>query len=718
MKLDGRRILVVLDDAALARQIRHALEGAGRDVRVRVAGTLEEYRRMAASDPPDIVIAAPAAEALQTWELLRDLKRLEAELEQRDAKLGSIFNASPMGIGMVVHRVFQEVNDTMLRMTGYSREELIGKSARILYPSDEEFNFVGSEKYRQIVDSGTGAVECRWMRKDGGILDVVLASSVLDRSDLGKGVTFTALDITARKRAEEALRESEAKFRELTRQFHGILDSFPDNIMQQSRDLRVTWSNRSAILASRAARGIAEGAGQTWDPVGQYCYYLWHGRSIPCDPCPVLQTFRTGEPSHGIAASSDGKEWELRTIPVTENGEVKEVIEIGRDITESRRMEDQLRQARHMEALGRLAGGIAHDFNNMLNVILGYSEIAVDRLGPGSPILPFLEEILRAGRRSATLVSQLLAFSRRQIVAPKVVRLNDAVSEQMTMLKRMIGEDVRVDFLAGSDLWNIRIDPSQVAQILANLAVNARDAIEGVGAITVETSNISVDEAYQRTHRYAMPGEYVRLTFRDTGSGMDAETLSHIFEPFFTTKAPGRGTGLGLATVYGIVKQNDGFINVYSEPGAGSTFRIYFPRVREEIGIADESEPEGLPSGDETVLLVEDEEQILLLAAEILENQGYRVLPAASPEAACGLADAHDGEIHLLLTDVIMPGMNGRELQRMIERRNPGIRTLFISGYTEDAVVHRGILDPGVSFLPKPFTMRQLVEKVRSVLDR
>ncbi|MBP2675197.1 MAG: sensor hybrid histidine kinase [Deltaproteobacteria bacterium] len=772
----GTRVLVVDGNPARAEAVRRALEGPGAGFSVRRAGSLREFKACAAADPPDIALVAavlpdgrafealadppggasfpllvladrgekaeaeeavrrgaldcvaesaggfadvPQAvvRALREWGLLRERETLAAALEQRDAKLRSIFNASPMGIGMVVHRVLREVNDTLLRMTGYSREELIGQSARILYPSDEEFEFVGSEKYRQILETGTGTVECRWKRKDGGIIDLVLASSVLDPADLGKGVTFTALDITNRKRAEEALRESEAGFRDLTRQFHFILDAFPDNIMRLSRDLLVTWSNSSAIKATGAI-GSAAADGCAWDPVGKRCHVLWHGRATPCEPCPVLETFRTGEPAQGIASSADGKSWELRTVPVVESGSVKEVIEIGRDITESRRLESQLRQARHMEAVGRLAGGVAHDFNNMLNVILGYAEIASNRLPPGSPIVPFLEEITKAGRRSAGLVAQLLAFSRRQIVAPKVVRVNDAIAEQMNMLRRMIGEDVRVDFLPAHDLWNIRIDPSQLTQILANLAVNARDAIEGVGTITIETSNVTVDDAYHRVHDYAAPGKYVLLSFSDTGAGMDAEVLEHIFEPFFTTKAPGKGTGLGLSTVYGIVKQNDGFIHAYSERGAGSTFRAYFPRVRENTGNVPDKAPGAPPAGTETVLLVEDEQQILDLATRILENLGYRVLPAGSPEAACLLAERHEGEIHLLLTDVIMPGMNGQDLRRRIERQRPGIRTLFMSGYTENAIVHRGILEKGVSFLPKPFTVSLLAEKVRSVLDR
>jgi len=300
---------------------------------------------------------------------------------------------------------------------------------------------------------------------------------------------------------------------------------------------------------------------------------------------------------------------------------------------------------------------------------------------------------------------------------PTIMNLNKAIADEVEMLRRLIGEDIRIEFVPAADSWNIRIDPTQLTQILANLAVNARDSIAGVGTITIETSNTKLDEAYCREHDYAAPGEYAMLAVSDTGRGMDAATLGRIFEPFFTTKEVGKGTGLGLSMVYGIVKQNGGIINAYSEPEIGTTFRIYFPGVREAAEEAVETSKEAVPTGTETVLLAEDEEQILSLAARILEGQGYHVLPARLPEDACRLAERHDGKIDLLLTDVVMPEMNGKELQVRIAALRPGIKTLFMSGYTANAIAHRGVLDEGVAFVQKPFTIRSLAEMVRKALD-
>jgi two-component system cell cycle sensor histidine kinase/response regulator CckA len=515
-------------------------------------------------------------------------------------------------------------------------------------------------------------------------------------------------EIAVRRRVEKALRESEGKYQDLSSEFHDILDAIPDTITRLSPDLEVIWANRSKAFSHNR---------EPSDLVGCRCYTLMHEMDRPHEMCPVLETFRTGKAGVEIVTTPDRRIWELRTTPVKEGDRVVNVIEVGRDITEQQRTEEHLRQARKMEAVGRLAGGVAHDFNNMLNVILGYSEMALARLDPGSSLFRDLGEIQKAGLRSAELTQQLLAFSRKQITAPKVVRMNEAIEDQMNMLRRLIREEIRIDFLPSNGLWEIRIDPSQLSQILANLAVNARDAILGVGKITIETSNAVLDEAFCRNHEYALPGEYVMLAFSDTGTGMDPGTLERIFEPFFTTKEVGQGTGLGLATVYGIVKQNVGIISAYSEPGIGTTFRICLPRERGCTVDAVEPTRTPTPMGTETVLLVEDEEQILTLATRILEGNGYRVLPAHSPEDAYRLAERYDGKIDLLLTDLIMPGMNGKDLQKRIEEVRPGTRTLFMSGYTADAIAHHGVLEEGVALVQKPFTIRALAEKVRAVLD-
>jgi two-component system sensor histidine kinase EvgS len=389
------------------------------------------------------------------------------------------------------------------------------------------------------------------------------------------------------------------------------------------------------------------------------------------------------------------------------------------DITERKRTEDKLLQAQKMESIGRLAGGVAHDFNNMLGVILGYAEMTLDQVEAGTSIHSALQEIQQAARRSANLTRQLLAFARKQTVTPRILDLNTTVANMLNMLQRLIGEDIDLSWLPGENLGAVRIDPSQIDQILANLCVNARDALGYPGRITIETANVVADETYRAAHGYFVPGEYVRLAVSDNGCGMDRDTVSHLFEPFFTTKKIGDGTGLGLATTYGIVKQNNGFINVYSEPGLGTTFKIYLPCYPvKERQPSETVEAEAAVSGRETILLVEDEPMILQLSATMLNRLGYEVIAAGSPGEAIRLAEEHGGEIHLLMTDVVMPEMNGRDLARNLLSLYPDLKRLFMSGYTADIIAHHGVLDEGVNFIQKPFTFKDLSVKVREALDQ
>ncbi len=386
---------------------------------------------------------------------------------------------------------------------------------------------------------------------------------------------------------------------------------------------------------------------------------------------------------------------------------------------ERQRLENQFLQAQKMEAVGRLAGGVAHDFNNMLAIITGHADIAMMQLAPDDPLSANLEAILTAAGRSSDLTRQLLAFARRQNIAPKVLDLNRAVESMLGMLMRLIGEDIDIAWRPAADLWPVKLDPTQVDQVLANLCVNARDAIGGVGKITIETCNAVFDEEYIQQHTGFRTGEYVCLAVSDDGCGMDSATLASVFEPFFTTKAPGAGTGLGLATIYGIVKQNDGFINVYSEPEKGTTFRIYLPRHVGEVFEAAPATVSEVPVGHgETILLVEDEPALLDVAAKALERHGYHVLASSGPIEAIRLASEHTGEIELLVTDVVMPDLSGRDLARNLLLSRPAMKCLFMSGYTANVIAHRGVLDEGVEFIQKPFPMRDLVTKAREVLDR
>jgi PAS domain S-box-containing protein len=389
------------------------------------------------------------------------------------------------------------------------------------------------------------------------------------------------------------------------------------------------------------------------------------------------------------------------------------------DITERKKLQNQLNQTQKMESIGQLAGGVAHDFNNMLSVILGYAELALAEVDPSSSLYEELLEIHNAGKRSADITRQLLAFARKQTIAPRILDLNETVEGMLKMLRRLIGEDITLAWLPGLGLGQVKMDPSQLDQILANLCVNARDAIAGVGKVTVETGMIIFDEVYCKDHPGFIPGEFVLLAVSDDGCGMDKEILLKIFEPFFTTKNVGQGTGLGLATVYGIVKQNNGFVNVYSEPGHGTIFNIYLPvhqGVSESIQAKTISEVN--MGGTETILIVEDDVMVLKMGKNMLEKLGYTVLTANAPADAIQLAETNASKIHLVITDVVMPGMNGRDLAERLRTLDPESKILFMSGYTADAIAHRGILNEGVCFIHKPFSIKDLAAKVRGALEQ
>ncbi len=436
----------------------------------------------------------------------------------------------------------------------------------------------------------------------------------------------------------------------------------------------------------------------------------------------LLECFRSGRSFDKIEAEwtrHDGSAMVVRVSarPIRETAKTVSFELYAEDITEQRALEQQLRQAQKMEAVGRLAGGIAHDFNNLLMVISGYCEFLLQRLGPDPSLRGCAQEIANAADRATSLTRQLLAFSRKQMLTPKVLDLNAVVSENLKMLPRLIGEDVELATLPADALGKVKADPGQIEQVVMNLVVNARDAMPNGGKLTLETANVTLDEAYARRHPGVAPGEYVMLAISDTGVGMDKDTQSHIFEPFFTTKGQ-KGTGLGLSMVYGIVKQSGGYIWVYSELGHGTTFKVYLPRVEEaEAQPVLQPAPAGPPLGHETILVVEDEPQLRDLTRQFLETQGYTVLVAEHGAAAIEVARRHSGVIHLLLTDIIMPVMNGRELAQRMAGLSPHTRILFMSGYTENAAWGNGMMENSAHFLQKPFTLDALTRKVREVLE-
>ena len=506
--------------------------------------------------------------------------------------------------------------------------------------------------------------------------------------------------------AQENLRRSESNFRSLVMNApYGICRCDAIGILQDANPAMVSMFGYSSAAELRGRHlGSLYADAQQWFQTADYFHV---GREFNDLTTECVR--KDGTP---LVARISG-----RSIADGKKGNTFEIFM--EDITETRTLELQLRQAQKMEAIGRLAGGIAHDFNNILMVISGYSEFLLERVGLDPQLRAPAQEISNATQRATSLTRQLLAFSRKQMLAPKILDLNEVVTENLKMLTRMIGEDIDLVMVPSSSIGAIRVDPGQIDQVIMNLAVNARDAMPHGGKLTIETSNVSLDETFARTHAPLAPGDYVMLAISDTGVGMDLETQSHIFEPFFTTKGA-KGTGLGLSTVYGIVKQSGGYIFVESRQQHGTSFRAYFPRVdvRDETATAQEAVPLPRPErGQETILLVEDEANLRRLARQYLETQGYKILEAEDGAAALQIAAGYKSEIDLLLTDVIMPGMNGRELASSIISNRPEVRVLFMSGYTENAIGHNGLLDVGINLLQKPFSLPALKDKVREVLD-
>ena len=606
--------------------------------------------------------------------------------------------------------VVQECNSVFVEMTGHPKSDVVGKMKWSDFVVEEDLQRLQEYHQQRLVDGASPPLqyECRTVAKNGDIRTVIVNISLV-----GEQRIVTLTDITDRKRADEKA--------QLLSQ---LVEQSNDSIMFTGLSFNIIYMNPAAERLfgwkTEELSGKTPGLFNA-DP---------NADNIQAE---IYQAVSNGNVYFGeeLNRRKDGSRFicQFKVSPIyDENSNIIGYMGFQRDITESKQAEEekqsletQLAQAQKMEAVGRLAGGVAHDFNNMLGVILGHAEILLEQVGSDQPIHANVSEIMNAAERSADLTGQLLTFARKQTVSPKVIDLNKALLGMSRMLQRLIGEDIDLVWKPGSDLWTVRVDPGQVDQVLANLCVNARDAIAGVGKITIETHNTILDEADFANHSDLPPGEYVMLAVSDDGCGMEAETLDNLFEPFFTTKERRKGTGLGLATVYGVIKQNSGFINVDSHPGLGTTFRIYLPRHRgESTPLLEKRKRQDRPveHGHETILVVEDEEAILTLTTVMLERLGYHVLVARTPAEAIRRAQEYAGDIQLLLTDVIMPGMNGRDLARNIIASYPDIKCLFMSGYTADVIAHHGALEQGMGLLRKPFSRESLGAKVREALDQ
>jgi two-component system cell cycle sensor histidine kinase/response regulator CckA len=699
----SRRILVAEDSPTQAERIRYVLEGEGYQVEVVRNGRtgLEAVK----ASRPDLIVSDVVMPEMDGFAFCQAIKSAAATRQIPFVLLTS--QQTPMDI-----------------LHGLE----LGADNFIPKPFEDTHLL---ERIRRIVENlerrKKGALEMEVTVRVGGREIVVntdkqqmielLFSTSEELSGSNKQLEEARLALEEQARGLERVVEERTQALQQQRAFlRQVVDLNPSFIFAKDRQGRFTLVNRA----------VAEAYGTTVDA-------LLGKTDADFNPNPEeVEAFRrddeevfvsgedkiTEEP---ITDAAGQRRW-LYTVKralVGAEGVADQILGVATDITERKKAEDQLRQAQKMEAVGQLAGGVAHDFNNLLGVIIGYADLLQKDIGPQHPGMRRLEQIHKASGRAIALTRQLLAFSRKQVLQPRVLDLNAVVGEVEKMLARLIGEDIQISTVLAPQLGRVKADPGQVEQVIVNLAVNARDAMPGGGKLIIETGNVELDDNYLRHHAGARPGPHVVLAVSDTGHGMDAETLARIFEPFFTTKEQGKGTGLGLSTVYGIVKQSGGYVMVYSEPGRGTTFRVYLPRVEEAAeDVTDAPAPsEPPPAMGETILLAEDAEALRSMIREILEEGGYTVVEGGNAEEALAAARAHQGPIHLMLSDVVMPRMGGRDLATEVEAIRPGLRVLYMSGYTDEAIVHHGVLDAGTHFLPKPFTADGLLRKIRSVLD-
>lgn len=601
----------------------------------------------------------------------------------------------------------QEANSALQVLLGYSEDELRQMTFRDLTPEKWHAAEARIIEEEVMVRGYSGVYEKEYRKKDGTIFPVELRTFLV-RDSAGRPIGSRAIvrDISERKRAEEAL--------EL---FRFSIDRASDAVFWLDCDGSFPYVNEQ----------VCRYLGYTREEM--MCLHVW-------DIAPKLKRDRWPEQWEDVKRVGKSafetvhrhKDGKFIPVEISANhikfGDKEFHIAFVRDITERKqeekeraKLEAQLIQAQKMESVGRLAGGVAHDFNNMLSVILGYAELIKSQLSIDDPLMNYALEIEKAAKRSRDTTRQLLAFSRKQIISPRPMNLNDLITATQTTLSRLIGENINLRFHPESEPCPIRFDPGQIDQILINLVVNARDAMPNGGRLTIETKNVQLNENYCRKHLGAVPGSYVMLAVSDDGTGMDKKTLSHVFEPFFTTKEVGKGTGLGLATVYGIVKQNGGLIYVYSEPGQGTTFKIYLPRsVKEDEFKEEAEEAPSVDHGSGTVLLVEDDDMVRRMTAAMLTAIGYTVLVAETPMNALSISEKGDVPIDLLITDVVMPEMSGPELRNKMLVSRPEIKVLFMSGYTSNVIVDHGMLEEGVHFIQKPFSKNDLASKIHDVI--
>ena len=649
-----------------------------------------------------------------------DRKQAEEALRQSENYYRAIFENSGSAMFIIEEdATISHVNSNFEKMLGYAKQEVEGKKFWTEFIHADDVGWMKKNHYLRRSDPRGAPLnyEFRFFARNGDLRHGFLTVDII--SGTAQSVA-SVIDITERKQAIEELKERESFIK-------ATLDNLPVGVAVNSVDpeVRFAYMNDNFARFYRTTREALDAPNDFWEVVYTDATFREQIKKR------VLEDCASNDPERmyweDIPVSRPGKKpfyITAKNIPLPENNlmvsTVWDVTNRKRAEEEQEKLQKQLAQAQKMESVGRLAGGVAHDFNNKLSIINGYAELAMEAIDSSDPLQETIQEIYTAGQQSAGIVRQLLAFARKQTISPVLLDLNDTISSMLKMLQRLIGENIDLAWHPGKNLWPVKIDPSQVDQIMANLAVNSRDAISDVGKLTIETDNIVVDEDYCRNNPEAIPGQYVMLAVSDNGCGIEEEIREQLFDPYFTTKEVGKGTGLGLPTVYGIVKQNNGFINVYSEPGEGTTFKLSFPsREETKPSLYSAKKTTGqIPTGTETVLVVEDEKTILQMSKQMLERLGYTVETAGSPAEALQISNEYDGTIHLLVTDVVMPEMNGRDLSGQMVKSHPGLKTLYMSGYTADVIAHHGVLDEGLQFIQKPFSLRDLALKVREVIDQ